>query len=77
MILTIKDAARYLGISSRTVQRLINNGTFPEAISQTNFGKDFTGSTLRQLRCWKEEDLDKFKLNLRSPGRPKIDKNCQ
>jgi len=76
MILTIKDAAKYLGISSRTVQRLINDGNFPQPISQTDFGKDFTGTNIRKLRCWKEEDLDQFKLSLRSPGRPKIDKNC-
>lgn len=71
MILTIKDAAKYLGISSRTVQRLINDGKFPNAVSETEFGKDYRGSEIRRLRCWKEEDLDHFKTQLRSVGRPK------
>lgn len=77
MILTINDAAKYLEISARTVQRLIKEGKFPLPIGETEFGKDYTGSTMRKLRCWREEDLDKFKSQLRTVGRPKNDKNCQ
>ena len=77
MILTIKDAAKYLGISPRTIQRLITEGKFPPAISETEFGNDYRGEVVRKLRCWKEKDLDKFKEQLRSVGRPKANKNCQ
>lgn len=70
MILTINDAAKYLGVSSRTVQRLINAGEFPKPVGETDFGKDFKGSQ-RKLRCWKEEDLDAYKNKLRDKGRPK------
>lgn len=77
MILTIKDAAKYLGISSRTIQRLIKEGKFPKPVGEAEFGKDYTGQTMRKLRCWREEDLDQFKKQLRSVGRPSCDKNCQ
>ena len=65
MITNIQQAAKYLGISARTVIRMINEGIFPEPIQSMEIGKG------KILRSWKEEDLDALRCNLRPPHRPK------
>jgi len=63
--LTLKDAAKYLGKSDRTIQRMIKEGIFPEPSVIIELGGK------RKLRRWKEADLDAFRPQLRSKGRPK------
>jgi excisionase family DNA binding protein len=62
---TIKDAAKYLGISDRTIQRMMKEGIFPEPSVTIDIGGN------RKLRRWKQEDLDTVKPHLRGRGRPK------
>ena len=62
---TVKEAANYLGISDRTIQRMMKEGIFPEPSVTINIGGD------RQIRRWNEEDLDAFKPHVRGKGRPK------
>jgi len=64
--LTLKDAAKYLGKSDRTIQRMIKEGIFPEPSVIIELGGK------RKLRRWKEADLEAFRPQLRSKGRPKI-----
>jgi predicted DNA-binding transcriptional regulator AlpA len=71
MITNIREAAKYLGISARTVIRMINDGIFPEPSQSIEIGKG------KILRSWKEKDLDAFRSHLRPAHRPKIsDKKC-
>ncbi len=71
MITNIKEAAKYLGISARTVIRMINEGIFPKPCQTMEIGKG------KVLRSWKKEDLDAFRSYLRPPHRPKkSDKKC-
>ena len=64
MITNIQQAAKYLGISSRTVIRMINEEIFPKPLQTIEIGKG------KILRSWKEEDLDAFRPKLRPPHRP-------
>ena len=52
------QAARYLGITPRTVRRLIQKGDFPEPIQKTpcNYGRGGGFS-----RVWTSEQLDGIK----------------
>ncbi len=63
--LTLKDTAQYLGISDRTIQRMLKAGTFPEPSVTIELGGK------RKLRRWKKVDLDAFRPHLRGKGRPK------
>ena len=65
MVTNIRQAAKYLGISSRTVIRMINEGIFPKPNHSMEIGKG------KVLRSWKEEDLEAFRSSLRPPHRPK------
>ena len=65
MITNIQEAAKYLGISSRTVIRMINEGIFPKPVQSIEIGKG------KILRSWNQEDLEAFRPNLRLPCRPK------
>lgn len=62
---TIKEAADYLGISDRTIQRMMKDGLFPEPSVTIDLGGD------RKLRRWKQTELDSCKDSLRKRGRPK------
>lgn len=64
MVSNMKEAAKYLGISDRTVQRLIKQNIFPEPCITVNINKK------HKQRCWKKEVLDTLKPKLRSKGRP-------
>ncbi len=64
MIYTTKKASEYLGISERTVHRLIKKGVFPLPTEEFKIDK------IKTMRCWIEKDLDMFRTQLRKPGRP-------
>lgn len=64
MITNIQEAAKYLGISPRTVIRMIHEGIFPKPIQTIEIGKG------KILRSWKEKDLEAFRPSLRPPHRP-------
>ncbi len=64
MITNIKEASKYLKISTRTVIRMIKEGIFPEPVQSIEIGKG------KILRTWRKEDLDAFRPNLRPPYRP-------
>jgi predicted DNA-binding transcriptional regulator AlpA len=65
MITNIREAAKYLGISARTVLRMIAEGIFPEPSQSVEIGKG------KILRSWKDIDLETFRPHLRPPYRPK------
>lgn len=65
MIHGIREAAKYLEISERTIYRMIDEGTFPKPSKVEK--EDEKG---RKYRCWKEKDLENFRIYLRSRGRP-------
>jgi excisionase family DNA binding protein len=62
---TLKEAAEYLDISDRTIQRMIAEGIFPEPSVVIDLGGN------RKLRRWRQTDLDTCKPLLRQRGRPK------
>ena len=62
---TIKEAAKYLGISDRTIQRMIKEGIFPEPSVTIDLGGN------RKLRRWKQADLEVCRPHLRQRGRPR------
>jgi predicted DNA-binding transcriptional regulator AlpA len=62
MITNIRNAAKYLGIGERTVYNLIEEKLFPEPKEIIDMG----GGKI--LRTWKEEDLDKFRSEIRCRG---------
>jgi predicted DNA-binding transcriptional regulator AlpA len=64
MIYTTKKAAEYLGISERTVHRLIQEGVFPAPV------EEFKMDQKKTMRYWREEDLEKYRSQLRPRGRP-------
>lgn len=64
-IFTIKEAAAYLEISERTIQRMLKEGIFPEPSITIDIGGN------RSLRRWEQADLDTAKPHLRKRGRPK------
>lgn len=65
MIHGVREAAKYLTISERTIYRMINEGVFPEPCQVEK--QDEKG---RKYRCWKERELDDLRQYLRSRGRP-------
>ncbi len=71
MITNIREAAKYLGISARTILRMLDEGIFPEPSQSIEIGKG------NILRSWKDKDLEAFRPHLRPPHRPKSsDKKC-
>ncbi len=58
------EAAKYLGITKKTVHAMINEGIFPEPHVLQHVGK-------RIIKIWAKSALDKFKPKLRPPHRPK------
>ena len=71
MIFGAPTAAKYLGISERTVFRLIkeavqdktwNKEVFPTPCMEVKRGR-------QTLRFWEEKDLDNFRPHIRKPGR--------
>lgn len=65
MIQGIREAAKYLGISERTIYRMIDEGTFPQPSKVER--EDEKG---RKHCSWKEKDLNNFRQYLRTRGRP-------
>jgi hypothetical protein len=63
-----KAAAKYLNVSRRTIHRLIQQGTFPKPIQEIPVGEERELT----LKIWTKEDLDSFKPQIRTKGRPKI-----
>jgi predicted DNA-binding transcriptional regulator AlpA len=59
------NAAKYLGCTARTIDNLIKSGDFPEPAMV------FTLKT-RNIRTWREKDLDMYSPKIRRPGRPKV-----
>ena len=72
MIVNIRNAAKYLGITERTVYNLINEGIFPKP--KETFSIDGKGKI---VRSWEEEELDKFRPQLRKRGKPKKNRDTQ
>ena len=62
-----KAAAKYLGMNRRTVHRLILQGIFPKHIEEIPVGEDREMS----IKVWKKIDLDGYKPQIRTKGRPK------
>ena len=64
---TVKNAAAYLDVSERTIQRMLKEGIFPEPSVTIDLGGN------RKLRRWKQSELDAVKPHLRKRGRPKFE----
>lgn len=64
LVFGIIEAAKYLGITKKTVHAMINEEIFPQPVILQNIGK-------RVIKVWKKSDLDTFRPSLRAPHRPK------
>ena len=59
MFYNVREAAEYLGVSTKTVYRMVARGDFP-APAKASKSRD----GVRKYRYWTQEDLDKAKLTV-------------
>lgn len=71
LIFGAPNAAKYLGISERTVFRLIKEATKDSSWNEEIFPKPSLEVERgpQTLRFWQDKDLDAFRPNIRKPGR--------
>lgn len=57
-ILGVRNAAKYLEVSERTMHRLLEDENFPNPIRTEEMG---TGENKKTIRIWNQKDLESFK----------------